>query len=196
MSTERAARWLPPSNAATRTEEAERLVRTLVDGPRGAAVVRADGSLVGAFEALLHSPKTGEAAQALGLAVQAAPSLDIALRELLIVAIARQAGVAIEVRVHSERALAAGADPAHVAAAGAGPTPPGLAERARAALDLALRPDPGTAATVDELSAWRQALGPQGVVDVVALASYYRLLCRLITIFGLDDEEASATVAR
>jgi 4-carboxymuconolactone decarboxylase len=137
-------------------------------GPRGA--------VIGPFAPLLRSPELMTRLQRVGEYLRYSSPLDRRLFEMTILFVARWWDQPFEWGHHHPLALAAGLDPAVVAAIAADRRPDGMDPAAEAVWDL-----------LDELHRTRQVsdgtyaralaeLGDVGVVEVVATAGYYTTL--------------------
>lgn len=148
----------------------------------------ADGRLLGPFNAMLYDPPVGAAMEAMGAALRFAGSLPDLERELAVLVVAERTGCAFERWAHEPLARAAGLDEDALAA---------VAEGRWAALPDDLRAvAQATAALTDEGALddtthahVRSSYGERGLVELIALAGYYRLLACLMDAFavGLPD---------
>lgn len=152
-----------------------------------------DGSLVGPFNTLLLSPVVGDAVQSVGAAIRFGCGLSSLVREVAILSVAAHRRSPFEWWAHEPIARRAGLTVAQIAALKAGETP-GLeddAATAAYAFSQALiaggRPDDAT------FEAAREALGLDGVMELVTLVGYYTLLAQLMETFdvGVPSGEPS-----
>lgn len=168
------------------------LYDAIAGGPRAGVpgqfpIVASDGTLAGPFGPMLYSPAVGDAMQQLGARIRTASSLTARDRELLTLAVAVAARSGFEIAAHVPLARAAGLEDAVVEALLEGrdpgdPRDAALVRFARAAVE-------GTAphAAAEELEPW---FGARELLDIVAVAGYYRMLAVLMDVFGIDGGDA------
>lgn len=150
-----------------------------------------DGSLLGPFNAMLYNPPVGGALQAMGAALRYAGSLPDLVREVAVLVVAQRTDCAFERWAHEPLARAAGLDEdglTAVATARWGALPDDL--RAVAAATAALTDD----GTLDDAAhvQLRDTYGEHGLVELIALAGYYRLLACLMHAFAVGQPDAVA----
>ena len=152
-------------------------------------LTEADGSLVGPFAALLLNPAVGNAVQSVGAAIRFGGDLSPLVREVAILAVAAHHRSPFEWWAHEPIARRAGLDDAQIAALHAGETPSFNDETASAtyafcqALIVGGRPDDAS------YEAARDALGLDGVMELVTLVGYYTLLAQLMATFDIGVPE-------
>lgn len=149
-------------------------------------LTEADGSLVGPFGALLLSPTVGDALQQVGAAIRFGCGLSPVVREVAILSVAARRRSGFEWWAHEPIARRAGLTDQQVAALKAG-EPPDFEDSAvtaahafSAALIAGGRPDDAT------FEAAREALGLDGVMELVTLVGYYNLLAQLMQTFEIE----------
>lgn len=179
------------------SDEQRRLYDAVAGGDRARdasfRLTEADGSLVGPFGALLLNPSLGDALQKVGAAIRFGGTLDPAVREVAILAVAAEHRSAFEWWAHEPVARRAGLTDAQITALRAGEAPAfddGAATAAHAfstALIAGGRPDDATFETA------REALGLDGIMELVTLVGYYTLLAQLMDTFdiGVPSGETS-----
>jgi alkylhydroperoxidase family enzyme len=175
---------LPPG----RLDPAQRaLYEAIVGGPRAGGPGRAplrdeQGRLAGPFNALLYSPRIGQAVQELGAAVRFGPGLAPRAREIAILEVARHSRSDYEWSAHTAAAAAAGLTPEEIGRIESGGEaatfdPCESTVRSVARSLLAARDLP------DELyERARDALGEPLLVELVVLVGYYQLLALLLQV--------------
>ncbi|WP_232631907.1 carboxymuconolactone decarboxylase family protein [Methylobacterium sp. Leaf118] len=147
----------------------------LIAGPRG--------GVYGPFRPLLHRPPLLRAVAALGESLRYAGTLDGALREWTICAVARETANVFEWDMHRPLAEAAGVPPGALAALAQGAALP-AARRPDLALAQAvtvamLRGHRLDAATYDAaLAVWGEA----GTVELLTLVGYFAMVCGLMNV--------------
>jgi 4-carboxymuconolactone decarboxylase len=152
-------------------------------GPALFETVAADGSLQGPFNAMLHAPRLGLALQRVGEVLRFESSLPARARELAILAVAAATRCEYEWYAHTAVARHLGVPEEVPAALAAGRRPAGVDAVEAAVLDLIAVVLPGGPVPDAAHAAARDVLGEQGVVEVVALCGYYRLLADLLRTF-------------
>ena len=152
-----------------------------------------DGSLVGPFSTLLLSPVVGDALQSVGAAIRFGCGLSSLVREVAILSVAAHRRSPFEWWAHEPIGRRAGLDDDQIAALHAGETPAFDDDAADAtyafcrALIAGGRPDDAS------YEAAREALGLDGVMELVTLVGYYTLLAQLMETFdvGVPTGETS-----
>jgi 4-carboxymuconolactone decarboxylase len=169
-------------------DDAQRaLYEAIVGSPRASSPSRAalrdeQGRLSGPFNALLYSPRIGQAVQQLGTAVRFGSGLTPRAREIAILEVARHAGSGYEWSTHATAGAAAGLTPDEIARIESGRDaasfdPCESTVRSVAQSLLATRDLP------DQLyDRAGDLLGEALLVDVVVLVGYYQLLALLLRV--------------
>jgi alkylhydroperoxidase family enzyme len=156
-----------------------------------ASRAHADGrpQLSNVYAALFHAPDLAERISELGEQIRFSGALPDDVRELAILRYAARMRFGYEWSHHQRPAHLAGLDRATVDAVTAGDAPTGLRPEQQAALDavdavVGGRPIPaGTQATLVE------AVGVEGVVELVAVCGLYALMGYTATAFALPVED-------
>ena len=151
------------------------------------------GSLVGPFNTLLLSPVVGDAVQSVGAAIRFGCGLSPLVREVAILAVAAHRRSPFEWWAHEPIGRRAGLTDAQISALHSGEEPEFDDETAAAAYTFSQaliaggRPDDAT------FEAARDALGLDGIMELVTLVGYYALLAQLMDTFdiGVPRGEAS-----
>jgi 4-carboxymuconolactone decarboxylase len=151
------------------------------------------GRIDGMYRSLLNHPELTRYVSDLGTFLRfGSGSLPDALRELLILYVARQLGAAYEWVKHAPVARQAGLSEAIVEALRLQQAPPGLDELQQAALTAAACvlqrrsiPEP----VQEKLAA---ALGLPGVVELVVLCGFYEMIAGVIFAFDVPLPEGAA----
>lgn len=156
----------------------------ITSGRRGAASqLIEDGSLVGPFNAMLHSPVIGGRVAALGEALRFQCSLDPVLREVAILTVGAHWRSEFEFWAHSRIAIEVGVDAALVEEIAEGrlsddrPRSHQVVHAVAQSLLTTGRVDDGTYAETVEL------LGEAGVVELVTLIGHYCLVSFVLNTF-------------
>lgn len=148
-----------------------------------------DGALIGPFNALLFSPNVGDAIQQVGSALRFHCDLDPAVRELAILVIATHHDCEFERWAHEPIALRAGLSDAQLGALRAGSRPDFDSDELGDVYDLCIATL--EAGTVDE-AIYRpavDALGIDGVFELVTVLGYYGLLAQTMNVFEVGLPE-------
>ena len=168
-------------------EEQARLYRSITEGPRARGaqhfeLTRADGALLGPFNALLLSPDLGGALQEVGAAVRYRSTLSARTREIAILTVAAHEDSGFEWRSHESvgRAVGLTADELAEIRAGRVPSLDDPHERACAHLVRAM-----VAGDVDDetWSAWAGTAGRRTVFELTTLVGYYATLALQLRVF-------------
>ncbi len=180
---------LPDLRPEALSAEQRALYESIAGGDRARdasfRLTEADGSLVGPFAALLLSPAVGDAVQSVGAAIRFGCGLSSLVREVAILSVAAHRRSPFEWWAHEPIGRRAGLSDAQIAALHAGETPAFEDETAAAtyafcrALIAAGRPDDAS------YEAAREALGLDGVMELVTLVGYYTLLAQLMETFDI-----------
>ncbi len=188
---------LPGLRPEELTDDQRRLYDSIAGGDRARdasfRLTEDDGSLVGPFSTLLLSPVVGDALQSVGSAIRFGCGLSSLVREVAILAVAAHRRSPFEWWAHEPIGRRAGLDDAQIAALHAGETPSFEDDTAAAtyafsrALIAGGRPDDAS------YEAAREALGLDGVMELVTLVGYYTLLAQLMETFdvGVPSGETS-----
>lgn len=174
---------LQPLTPDKLTDEQRAAYEGIVTGPRGAALTQADGSLGGPFNAFLHSPALGSAAEKLGAAARFHTSIPNNLLELAICITAREWTAQFEWWAHARLARAAGVDDAVIDALRERRTPEfsnpeeeAVYTFCRELLDTR-RVSQATYRRAEEV------LGAPGLVELVILTGYYGMVSMTLNVF-------------
>lgn len=162
------------------------LYDTITKGPRGAGVQHfeltdAAGRLRGPFGLMLYVPRVGMPLQALGSALRFDTELTAREREIVVLTVARITDSAFERHAHNALGAAAGLAPGELAALEAG-TFASQDRREDAVAAMAARLTETAATTVTDLD---PGLPRTIVLEVVAMAGYYRLLAQMMGMFDV-----------
>ena len=143
----------------------------------------ADGSLIGPFNAILHSPAITTAFLKLQEAEGKASSLGERVRQVVILSVGAGWQSPYELYAHSAVARTAGLPEAAIRELAAGGLPEGLEEAEKAAALFTRRLTSGH--RVDDALYGRAeaAFGPKGLVDMIYLAGCYHIVCGLLNAF-------------
>ncbi len=188
---------LPGLRPEELTDDQRDLYESIAGGDRARdasfRLTEADGSLVGPFNTLLLSPVVGDAVQSVGAAIRFGCGLSSLVREIAILAVAAHRRSPFEWWAHEPIGRRAGLDDAQIAALHAGEMPSFHDDTAAAtyafckALINGVRPDDAS------YEAAHEALGLDGVMELVTLVGYYTLLAQLMETFdvGVPSGETS-----
>lgn len=172
-----------------RLDDAQRAVYdAIVEGPRaGSGLLDERGALRGPFDALLRSPRIGDAVQRLGAVIRYEGDLPDHLRELAILCAASEWRCGFELAVHGRIAESVGVDPPAVDALRAG-EPAAFAEGSteRAVHDAARELFATKRLSDATHAALVAALGEAQTVEVLVVFGYYSLLAMLLEGFEVS----------
>ena len=156
------------------SEAQKTMTRHVLDGPRTA--------MSGPFNVMLRSPVMGDLAQDLGAQVRFSSTLPPPLREMTILMAARHWTAHYEWNAHKTAALAAGLDPAIVAAIAAGQQPRSLKDN-EAALHRFCSELLMTKHVSDAtFAATKAAFGEQGMTEIMFTLGYYSLVSMMLNV--------------
>jgi 4-carboxymuconolactone decarboxylase len=165
------------------SEEQRATYDGITQGPRGASLTQADGSLGGPFNAFLLSPAIGAAAEKLGAALRFNSSLPNNLVELAICVTAREWTAQFEWWAHARLAKQAGVDEAIIEAIRDRQTPE-FANRDEKAIYTLCRELLDTRRVSDATYERAAAVvGAEGVFEIIALSGYYGLISMTLNVF-------------
>jgi 4-carboxymuconolactone decarboxylase len=151
-------------------------------------IAQSRGRVVGPFAALLHSPVLAGRTADLGTYVRFESTLPGAVRELVILSVARVFDCAFEWAYHVPEARKAGVSAATIQAV-RGRRPPGDRDEALVVdyvsqLLVTHRAEDGTVAAL------RARLGLEGVVELTATIGYYAMLACTLNAFDVRPESS------
>lgn len=159
-------------------------------GP-GIDMMEKSGALRGPFNAWLHTPATGEAAQALGVKLRFESSLSGAMRETAILTVAKHWRSQYEWWAHEQIALKEGMTSDEIAAIKRGEAPadnPDLGAIQKFVAELMQTGDVSDESYADN----HARIGDRGMADLVTLAGYYAMISANLNVFRVsvpDGEE-------
>lgn len=146
------------------------------------------GEVVGPLRVWLHSPELADHAQNLGRFARYDTVLPPVLSELAILVTARIWSSEFEWSHHAPIAERVGIDPAAVAAIGQGRVPELANDAQRAVFNAAVELHRDRGMTDATYQAALEALGLQGVIDLVGICGYYTLISMTINVFEVPDD--------
>lgn len=156
-------------------------------GP-GIDMMEKSGALRGPFNAWLHTPETGGAAQALGVKLRFESSLSGAMREAAILTVAKHWRSQYEWWAHEQIALKEGMTPDEIAAIKRGEAPSGNPDLGIIQGFVAELMQTGDVS--DETYAGTLSLvGVRGMADLVTLAGYYAMISVNLNVFRVSVPE-------
>lgn len=162
-----------------------------IAGPRGASIVNDAGGLHGPFNAWLHAPVIGRAMSRLGASLRFDMSIDRRLIELAIITVGAHFKAEFEWYAHAAMARDHGVSDGLIDAIGNGEEP--TFEQADERVVHAVARQLVTTGRVDQ-SAYAEAvdaLGEQGMVELVSLCGYYSLISYTLNVFEVPLPEGA-----
>jgi 4-carboxymuconolactone decarboxylase len=147
------------------------------------------GRMPAPLRAWLHSPELGRRAQRLGEFVRFDTILGPKLSELAVLVTARFWTSHYEWFIHRRQALEAGLDPAVIEAVARRQTPSFDDPAAKAVYDYAIALHHTHTAPETVHAAALEALGDQGVVELVGILGYYTLVAMTLNAFEIGPPE-------
>ncbi len=181
---------LRPLDPGILTESQRTLYRALTSGPRGSGpqaafpVTDRDGRMNGPFDLMLRAPELGQALQEVGLKLRFASSLTPRVREAVILEIAAVTGCGFEWSAHEPIAKKCGLTATEISQLKDNSAPATFTRQELEAWHLTRHLLAGPAAlTAETYDCLTESFGPPGLVELVALIGYYRLLSDLLRVF-------------
>ena len=165
---------LPPIPESQMTPAQRDAVREIAAGPRGA--------LIGPFIPALRSPEFMRRLQRLGEYLRYQSALDLRLREMAILLVARQWSQPFEWDVHEPIAIQAGLSPAIAAAIADGRRPEGMRPDEALLFDFCTEIQRSQTVSDATFRAAVEMWGEQAVVDLVGGIGYYAMLALLMNV--------------
>jgi 4-carboxymuconolactone decarboxylase len=168
-----------------RPEELDEDARELYDaitsgpraaGPRNSSLTGPTGQLAGPFNAMLLTPRLGNALQALGAAVRYQTSLGARARELAILSVARDAESDFEWNAHATVGYAAGLTIEEVSALLEGREISTLSDNERWVVQVVQTLLDRHDLSDDEFAEALEALGRETLMELIVLVGYYNTL--------------------
>jgi 4-carboxymuconolactone decarboxylase len=156
------------------TEAQKTMTRHVLDGPRTA--------MGGPFNVMLRSPLMGDLAQELGTQVRFNSGLAAPLREMAILMAGRHWTSHYEWNAHKTAALAAGLDPAIVAAIAAGERPRSMQANEAALHRFCAELLETKRVSDDTFAAAKTAFGEQGIAEIIFTLGYYSMVSMLLNV--------------
>lgn len=185
---------LPAHRPGSLRADQQRVYDAIAEGRRATAnsgLVKADGSLVGPFNAWVHLPALGEKIQAVGEAMRFDLTVSRRLAELAILVVAREWKAQFEWFAHSPMAAAVGLEDDIIEAIRVGTEPPLRSEEDLVVYALATELlGPGHRLPDVLYQRAVTLLGIDQVVELVNLIGYYCLVSSVLNAFAiaLPDE--------
>ncbi|MCK9374998.1 MAG: carboxymuconolactone decarboxylase family protein [Syntrophobacterales bacterium] len=150
------------------------------------------GRIDGMYRSLLNHPELARRVSDLGTFLRfGAGSLPDAVRELVILWLARKVGAAYEWVKHEPQARSAGLSEAVIAALQAGQEPAGLNEVQQAALEAARGALELKSIPRDLQESLAGHIGLSGVIELVVLVGFYRMIAGIIFTFEVPLPEGA-----
>jgi 4-carboxymuconolactone decarboxylase len=158
---------------------------------RGSAGTDESGALSGPFNALLHAPQLGHAAQRLGAILRFESSLPGHLRELAILIGARHWRANYEWFAHAPIAAREGLDHAIIDAVKEGEALDGAPDDVMTVHRFVSELVENKRVGDKTYEAAREAVGERGLVELIAILGHYTLIAGLLNVFqvGLPEGE-------
>lgn len=148
------------------------------------------GELLGPFNAMLLSPKVGNAVQRVGEAVRFESALDPKLKELLILRVAAYTASPFEWHAHVAIARHQGMSENRITEIEARRRPTGLNPVEDAAWNVACEILEQDRVTEKTYAAAAAVLGQRAIFDVAVLVGYYRMLAGIMGAFDVQVHPA------
>jgi len=150
------------------------------------------GRIDGMYRSLLNHPELARRVSDLGTFLRfGSGTLPAAVRELVILWLARRVGAAYEWVKHEPPARAAGLSDAVIAALRAGREPPGLDETQQGALVAARCVVESRSISPDLQERLIGLVGMEGIIELVVLVGFYRMIAGVIFAFDVPLPEGA-----
>jgi 4-carboxymuconolactone decarboxylase len=174
-------------DAETLNEEQRRTYEAAHAGRGGTALI--GGRIAGPLLAWLHAPVVGNAQQALGAVLRFQLTLSPRICEIAILSAAYDASAEFQIVAHERMAYDAGMRLDQIEALRAGREPEFDDPTERIAWRTANRIIKTGNVDDEEYAEAVGALGEEGMVELVTLIGYYRLLASQMRVFGVPVED-------
>lgn len=185
-----------PLEPASLTGAQRTLYQALTSGPRASGpqaafpVTDRAGQLTGPFDLMLRAPELGQALQEVGSTLRFASSLTPRIRETVILEVAAFTASGFEWSAHERVARRCGLTAEEISQLKHNSAPRTLARQELEAWRLARHLLAGRAAIAAETYDYlAETLGTQGIVELIALTGYYRLLSDMMRVFEVGTPE-------
>ena len=169
------------------SDEQKRIHDEIASGPRGA--------VVGPLKVWLHSPALADRAQKLGAYARYHSSLPPHLSELAILTTGSIWQADFEWYAHVGPARDAGISEAVIEAIRTGAEPPFEDEASRVVHQVAQEVHESRRLSAETYAGARNALGEQGLVDLIGILGYYTLISMTLNVFEVETPDGSAPFA-
>lgn len=153
---------------------------------QGFVTQKADGTLIGPFNAFLHFPKLGAPAWDIFLALAGGSVLPKPVRETVILSTGAHYGSLYELYSHEALSAKAGLSAAKIRTLAAGERPADLGEEEAIAYDVAAVLHRGHQVPNTTYQAAVTAFGVQGVAEIAYLVGCYALIGSLLNTFDVN----------
>ena len=169
---------LPKIEAEQMSAEQKRVAAEITSGPRG--------EVRGPFIPLMHNPKAADAVQRMGSFLRFDGTLPGALREMVILLVARHWTAQYEWFAHLKIALDEGLDPAIADAIAARKEPTFSDPVQKIAYDFVIEMHRDHQVSDATFAAAEKALGAAQVVEIVVLCGHYNTIAMVLNGFKVD----------
>lgn len=161
-------------------------------GHVGVALTTPEGALVGPFNAMLLSPKVGNAVQRLGEQVRFESVLQPQVKELLILLVAAETRSPFEWYAHEAIARLQGMAESRIGEIHARRKPAALTAHEEAAWNIGRELLVADEVSDETFAAGAAVLGQRGVFEVAVLIGYYRMIAGILAAFAVAVPQATA----
>ena len=148
-------------------------------------IAESRGSIRGPYGILLHSPQLAQRVAATGAYVRFEGDLPKDLREVVILATAREIASQYEFTAHARLARELGVSESTIAALSDGSAPAGLSGDEELVVRLAQELLRNRNVSERTFDAVKDRFGVQGTVDLVGTIGHYQLVGNIIAAFGI-----------
>ncbi len=153
------------------------------------SIVKSRGKVQGPFSMLLHSPELANRVAHLGAHVRFEMGLPQRLKELVILAVARELDCRFEWSVHAGHARAAGIPEVSIQALRERKVPPGLTAEDAAVCRYVQELLRSNRVSGPTFATMEKSLGVAGCVELSALVGYYVLLAYILNSMEVEPAE-------
>jgi 4-carboxymuconolactone decarboxylase len=152
----------------------------------------ADGALIGPFNAALFSPAVGAGFLDFMNAEMTQTSLDVRVRQVVVLAVGAVWGSSYELYAHQMEARQVGLSDEQVAALAAGKIPQDLRDREHLAAQLARQLSAEHHVDNDLYAQAEAAFGSESLVDLTLLIGFYHTICAVLNVFEVPAPTTAA----
>jgi len=172
---------LPPSSLSREQKGLYDDIMKIVDEHFGSFTIkRADGALMGPFNAMLHFPEFGRAAWAMNRTMYDHTTLPKSVLQVAVLVTGTRLGARYQIYGHEHLALSAGVPAAKIATLVAGERPSDLSREEAVAYDVAAALNRNAPLSETIYQAGVEAFGKRGMAELIYLVGCFHLVAVIL----------------